>query len=134
MIELEQNDHRPLVSPPMTVAELNGLLELYYGRVIRAFSAYSNMTSIGGYSAREKGVERALGRLIGLNYRQETVTQLSKTNSRELLRLIIEGQEPFLLYRRFSTVEVLEESTGRWLRVYWGAQVEDQADSKGDSK
>jgi len=134
MIELDQNGDEPLVSPPMTVAELNGLLEPYYGRVVRAFSAYAHMTSIGGYSAREKGSERALGRLVGLNHRQVTVTQLSKSDGREVLKLILEGQEPFQLYRRFSTVEVLEESTGRWLRVYWGSQVEDQAESKGDSK
>jgi len=134
MIELEQNDDRPLVSPPMTVAELNGLLEPYYGRVVRVFSAYDHMTSIGGYSAREKGMERALGRLVGLNHKRLTVTQLGKSDIREVLKLMLEGQEPFQLYRRFSTVEVLEESTGRWLRVYWGAQVEEQADSKGDSK
>lgn len=134
MIELEQNEDRPLVSPPMTVAELNELLEPYYGRVVRIFSAYDRMTSIGGYSAREKGMERALGKLVGINHRRMTTNQLSKSNTREILKLVLEGQEPLQLYRGYSTVEVLEESTGRWLRVYWGSRVEEQADSKGDSK
>ena len=111
MIELQQ--HIEIPSDSITVDGLYELLQPYYGRVVRA----STVNPSTGERIRQ------LGGLQGLTLEESVYDEHGRRIPARLqkLFLILEGRGAMLLIRRTSSVEVLQDDSGRWVQIYLGS-------------
>jgi len=110
MIELEQET--PVPSESISVEALYELLQPYYGRVVRASTVDSSSSALTIRLGRIQGIF-----LKGVDTAADGVPPLLR-----YIYLVIEGQGEMLLVRRTSSIEVLQENSGKWVQIYRGSE------------